>query len=162
MYFTFSFEFKTVRWDYELSVSAKALCYLFIILNNMWKVQFLFYHRMGITVKAALKKEFNFIFLFTLFILAITLSCFLAGYLISWTYLSVILFSIYWHFTSDPDPSPDQIHKRKDTLVVIIGSGYSGLCAAVRLKKERIRFILLEKSSNIGGTWWDNIYPGKC
>ena len=117
---------------------------------------------MGITVKAALKKEFNFIFLFTLFILAITLSCFLAGYLISWTYLSVILFSIYWYFTSDPDPSPDQIRKRKDTLVVIIGSGYSGLCAAVRLKKERIRFILLEKSSNIGGTWWDNIYPGKC
>ena len=28
------------------------------------------------------------------------------------------------------------------------------------LTQERIPFIIIEKSSNIGGTWWDNTYPG--
>jgi hypothetical protein len=44
---------------------------------------------------------------------------------------------------------------------VIIGTGFSGLLAAMRLKKERLDdFVLLERSSNLGGTWRDNSYPG--
>jgi cation diffusion facilitator CzcD-associated flavoprotein CzcO len=44
---------------------------------------------------------------------------------------------------------------------VIIGTGFSGLLAAVRLQKKNINdFVLLERSSELGGTWQVNSYPG--
>jgi len=44
---------------------------------------------------------------------------------------------------------------------VIIGTGFSGLLAAIRLKKKTFNdFILLERGSEIGGTWQANSYPG--
>jgi len=44
---------------------------------------------------------------------------------------------------------------------VIIGSGFSGLLAAVRLQKNRCNdFLLLERSPQLGGTWQVNSYPG--
>ncbi len=45
--------------------------------------------------------------------------------------------------------------------VVILGAGMSGLCLAVALKQSGMHnFVLLEKSAGLGGTWWDNRYPG--
>jgi len=47
------------------------------------------------------------------------------------------------------------------TEVLIIGSGFSGLGMAVALKREGKRdFIVLERASDVGGTWRDNTYPG--
>ncbi len=44
---------------------------------------------------------------------------------------------------------------------VIIGTGFSGLLAAIGLKKKNCSdFVLLERGSDIGGTWQDNAYPG--
>ena len=44
---------------------------------------------------------------------------------------------------------------------VIIGTGFSGLLAAIRLKQNHLDdFVLLERDSEMGGTWWDNVYPG--
>jgi cation diffusion facilitator CzcD-associated flavoprotein CzcO len=44
---------------------------------------------------------------------------------------------------------------------VIIGTGFSGLLAAIRLQKNRCNdFVLLERSSELGGTWQVNSYPG--
>ncbi|WDE07702.1 NAD(P)/FAD-dependent oxidoreductase [Thalassomonas viridans] len=44
---------------------------------------------------------------------------------------------------------------------VIIGTGFSGLLAAIGLKKKNNHdFVLLERGSDIGGTWRDNSYPG--
>jgi cation diffusion facilitator CzcD-associated flavoprotein CzcO len=44
---------------------------------------------------------------------------------------------------------------------VIIGSGFSGLLAAIRLQKKRCNdFVLLERNSELGGTWQVNSYPG--
>jgi len=44
---------------------------------------------------------------------------------------------------------------------VIIGTGFSGLLAAIRLQKRRCNdFVLLERSSELGGTWQANSYPG--
>jgi cation diffusion facilitator CzcD-associated flavoprotein CzcO len=44
---------------------------------------------------------------------------------------------------------------------VIIGSGFSGLLAAIRLQKKRCDdFVLLERSAELGGTWQVNSYPG--
>jgi cation diffusion facilitator CzcD-associated flavoprotein CzcO/acetyl esterase/lipase len=45
--------------------------------------------------------------------------------------------------------------------VVILGAGMSGLCAGVKLKRAGIHdFVILEKQHGLGGTWWDNTYPG--
>jgi cation diffusion facilitator CzcD-associated flavoprotein CzcO len=43
----------------------------------------------------------------------------------------------------------------------IVGSGFSGLGAAIRLKQEGIEdFVVLERAAELGGTWRDNTYPG--
>jgi 4-hydroxyacetophenone monooxygenase len=47
-----------------------------------------------------------------------------------------------------------------DFRVLIIGSGMSGIAAAVRLQQEGIPFLILEKNEEIGGTWFENTYPG--
>ncbi|MDQ6969287.1 MAG: NAD(P)-binding protein [Mariprofundus sp.] len=44
---------------------------------------------------------------------------------------------------------------------VIIGTGFSGLLAAIRLQKKGFNdFVLLERSAEMGGTWQVNSYPG--
>lgn len=48
-----------------------------------------------------------------------------------------------------------------DYKIIIIGSGISGIGTAIELKKQGMDdFILLEKESELGGTWRDNTYPG--
>jgi cation diffusion facilitator CzcD-associated flavoprotein CzcO len=45
--------------------------------------------------------------------------------------------------------------------VVIVGSGFGGLCAAIRLLEHGVRdFVILERAGSVGGTWRDNHYPG--
>ena len=45
--------------------------------------------------------------------------------------------------------------------VVIVGSGFSGLGMAARLKQEGMEdFVVLERADEVGGTWRDNTYPG--
>src|SRR5438270_6895946 len=45
--------------------------------------------------------------------------------------------------------------------LAIVGSGFSGLCLGIRLKKLGIdSFTIFEKADHLGGTWRDNTYPG--
>ena len=45
--------------------------------------------------------------------------------------------------------------------IAIVGTGFSGLGMAIRLKQEgEDDFVLLERAGDIGGTWRDNTYPG--
>jgi len=44
--------------------------------------------------------------------------------------------------------------------VVIVGAGVSGLCLAAKLDALGIPFTLLEKNPEVGGTWFENRYPG--
>ncbi len=45
--------------------------------------------------------------------------------------------------------------------VAIIGAGFSGLAAAVRLQERgNPSFIVFERAAAVGGTWRDNTYPG--
>lgn len=45
--------------------------------------------------------------------------------------------------------------------IAIIGAGFGGLAMAIRLLESNIQdFIILEKASEIGGTWRENQYPG--
>lgn len=48
-----------------------------------------------------------------------------------------------------------------DHDVVIVGAGFSGIGAGIKLKKNKIDdFIILERAAEVGGTWRDNTYPG--
>ncbi|MDH3202526.1 MAG: NAD(P)/FAD-dependent oxidoreductase [Myxococcales bacterium] len=52
---------------------------------------------------------------------------------------------------------PDQ----EDFPIAIIGAGFAGIGAAIRLKQEGIEsFTMFERASEVGGTWRDNTYPG--
>ncbi len=65
-----------------------------------------------------------------------------------------------------------QVEERPDTTgadgavpaeveVAIVGSGFSGLGMAIRLKEEGIEdFVVLERADEVGGTWHHNTYPG--
>jgi cation diffusion facilitator CzcD-associated flavoprotein CzcO len=47
------------------------------------------------------------------------------------------------------------------TPLAIVGSGFSGLCAAIALRRSgREDFLVLERADDVGGTWRDNTYPG--
>jgi 4-hydroxyacetophenone monooxygenase len=43
---------------------------------------------------------------------------------------------------------------------LIIGSGMMGLSVAVALKAAGIPFTIVEKNPGVGGTWYENTYPG--
>jgi 4-hydroxyacetophenone monooxygenase len=44
--------------------------------------------------------------------------------------------------------------------VLVIGAGYSGLAMAIKLKEASIPFTVIEKNDDVGGTWYENSYPG--
>lgn len=45
--------------------------------------------------------------------------------------------------------------------VAIVGAGFSGIAAAIALTRRGITdYVIFEKNSGIGGTWWANRYPG--
>jgi cation diffusion facilitator CzcD-associated flavoprotein CzcO len=49
----------------------------------------------------------------------------------------------------------------RDTQVLIIGAGVSGIAVVVALRKRGITdFTIIESASEVGGTWRDNTYPG--
>ena len=48
-----------------------------------------------------------------------------------------------------------------NTDILIIGTGFAGLCAAIQLKQAGFDdLVLLERADDVGGTWRDNHYPG--
>lgn len=50
-----------------------------------------------------------------------------------------------------------------DASIIIIGTGFSGLGMAIKLKQSgRDDFLILEKQQEVGGCWRDNTYPGCC
>lgn len=43
----------------------------------------------------------------------------------------------------------------------IIGAGFGGITAALRLKEAgKTDFVIFERAADLGGTWRDNVYPG--
>jgi 4-hydroxyacetophenone monooxygenase len=57
-------------------------------------------------------------------------------------------------------PAAARADQREGFLVVVIGAGAGGLGAAVQLKRADIPFVVLEKNPGVGGTWYENRYPG--
>lgn len=47
-----------------------------------------------------------------------------------------------------------------DADVIVVGAGFSGIGAGIKLKEAGFSFLILEKAADLGGTWRDNTYPG--
>ncbi|HYZ98148.1 MAG TPA: NAD(P)/FAD-dependent oxidoreductase [Acidimicrobiales bacterium] len=54
----------------------------------------------------------------------------------------------------------DEVAPGVDFRVAIIGAGMSGILSAHRLQQAGIPFVVLEKNDDVGGTWYENSYPG--
>jgi cation diffusion facilitator CzcD-associated flavoprotein CzcO len=61
-------------------------------------------------------------------------------------------------------PEPSGSHHDSGDIsvdVLIIGAGFSGLCMGIKLLEAGMKnFLLIEKSDDAGGTWYENRYPG--
>ena len=55
------------------------------------------------------------------------------------------------------EPPPERL---AGFSVAVIGAGMGGLNAAVQLSHAGIPYVVLEKNSEVGGTWYENRYPG--
>jgi 4-hydroxyacetophenone monooxygenase len=53
------------------------------------------------------------------------------------------------------DVAPD-----RPFTVAIVGAGMSGIVASHRLHQAGIDHVILEKNADVGGTWFENTYPG--
>lgn len=62
----------------------------------------------------------------------------------------------YWAPEIDQVPEQD----KADFHVVVIGAGMSGLLAGYRLKQAGIPYTIIDKNEEVGGTWYENTYPG--
>ncbi|RSM01229.1 hypothetical protein CEP52_008651 [Fusarium oligoseptatum] len=63
---------------------------------------------------------------------------------------------------SDSPPKPRVVENFRPISVIIIGAGFSGIYCGIRIP-ERLRNVKLtiyEKNAGIGGTWYENRYPG--
>jgi cation diffusion facilitator CzcD-associated flavoprotein CzcO len=46
--------------------------------------------------------------------------------------------------------------------VIVIGAGFSGIYCGIRIpqKLKNVQLTIYEKNEGVGGTWWENRYPG--
>lgn len=67
--------------------------------------------------------------------------------------------------SDDPKPfalKDVPIENQRPMRVVVIGAGFAGILAAIRIP-ERLRnveLVVYEKNDGVGGVWWMNRYPG--
>ena len=59
-----------------------------------------------------------------------------------------------------PQWHKDDVDAARPFSVVIVGAGMSGLAAAHRLGQAGVPYVVLEKNNDVGGTWFENRYPG--
>jgi len=62
-----------------------------------------------------------------------------------------------------PVPRKDLPGRRmppQDFDVLVIGGGMSGIAAGIKLSEAGYFYTIVEKNAELGGTWWENRYPG--
>ena len=57
--------------------------------------------------------------------------------------------------------APPPTVKPSSVKHLVVGAGFAGLCAAIKLQEDgETDFLVIEKGADVGGTWRDNTYPG--
>lgn len=59
-----------------------------------------------------------------------------------------------------PDWQKSDIAPQREFSVAVIGAGLSGVATAHRLEQAGVRYKVFEKNADVGGVWWENVYPG--
>ena len=63
--------------------------------------------------------------------------------------------------TKTPHWEEPGVKAAAETLnVIVIGAGMSGILAGIRLQQAGVAFAILDKNADVGGTWFENVYPG--
>jgi 4-hydroxyacetophenone monooxygenase len=63
--------------------------------------------------------------------------------------------------TKDPQFDQPKLQEAARRLnVLVIGAGMSGLLTGIRLSQAGIPFQIVDKNAEVGGTWYENTYPG--
>lgn len=61
--------------------------------------------------------------------------------------------------TTEPRVSAETLDTSQLTAIVI-GAGVAGMLMSVQLAAAGVEHIVLEKNDEVGGSWWENRYPG--
>ncbi len=61
--------------------------------------------------------------------------------------------TVHWRGTPDA-------RRLADFNVLVVGAGFSGVGMGIKLKEAGIPFTIIEKNEDVGGTWYENTYPG--
>jgi 4-hydroxyacetophenone monooxygenase len=59
-----------------------------------------------------------------------------------------------------PSWNAKDIAPERTFRVAVIGAGMSGIVVAHRLRQAGVEVVVLEKNADVGGTWFENTYPG--
>jgi len=54
-------------------------------------------------------------------------------------------------------PAPETLERFH---VLVVGAGFSGVAMGIKLQEAGIPYTIIEKNDAIGGTWYENTYPG--
>ncbi len=60
----------------------------------------------------------------------------------------------------DRSKQPDRPAPKAGFKVLVIGAGMTGMAAATKLREAGYEFVVIEKNAEVGGTWYENRYPG--
>lgn len=60
----------------------------------------------------------------------------------------------------DRSALPDRAVPPSDFKVLVIGAGMTGMAAATKLAEAGYDYVVIEKNPEVGGTWYENRYPG--
>jgi len=86
---------------------------------------------------------------------------FVAGAEIPETYADFVLDELaLTGSTKEPHFEPALKAAAQKLKVLVVGAGMSGLLTGVRLRQAGIPFQIIEKNADVGGTWFENSYPG--
>ena len=64
--------------------------------------------------------------------------------------------------TQGPTIPHRSIDEPRPIRVIVVGAGISGILTAIELQKRMLGLdiTVYEKNEELGGTWWENRYPG--
>ena len=82
---------------------------------------------------------------------------FIVGEEVSTDYIPMMLNDL--NITTHPF-KPNFIKASSNLEVLIIGAGMSGILAAIKLAEIGVQYKIYEKNNDLGGTWYENQYPG--
>ena len=88
---------------------------------------------------------------------------FIAGQEIPAAYHDFLMDELALTGTSTKDPqfdSPQLKAAARRIKVLVVGAGMSGILTGIRLAQAGVPFEIIEKNADVGGTWYENTYPG--